>query len=207
VGAISVFNPNGGEKIGSGSTFPVLINAPLGIDHFRLEVSLNGGQTWQTVANNVPSGGVTTLYQWNVPIVSKRKSNVLFRAQGFSAGGVFIGSDTSDDPFSVVVVQMGSPAGGELLIADDLHKIEWTTFKTESKVQRIILYISTNGGDTWLKVAGRHKNRGTFNWIVPTFKGPKVNCILRIDLMDGQERVIGSDETDLPFAILPEPIN
>jgi hypothetical protein len=205
VNQTTIFQPNGGEKIGSGATFPVLINAPLGTDHFKLELSLNNGNTWSLVADNIPSTGVTTAYSWNVPVVAKQKPKALFRAQGFSAGNTLLDSDVSDDTFSIEVAQFMTPAGNELLVSDNIHTIEWITYETKTPVRKIVLSMSTNGGSTWTKIASRRRDRGKFNWIVPDMTAPTTNIKLRLELFDGNGILLGSTVTPDPFTILPPP--
>jgi hypothetical protein len=201
----TIIQPIGGEKIGSGSTFPVLINAPLGTGHFKLEVSMNNGSTWNLVAANVPSDGVTTLYNWNVPVVNKEKPKALFRAQGFTDGNTPLSTDVSDATFSIDVVQLMTPTGNELLVSDNIHTIEWVTYQTKSTVNKVVLSMSKDGGTTWTKVASRRRDRGRFNWIVPTMDTPTTNIKLRIELLDANGKLLGSSVTPAPFTILPPP--
>jgi hypothetical protein len=111
--------------------------------------------------------------------------------------------DIVNQPFAMKAINITQPSGGLVLVADQLYKIKWDTYLTLRPVARVKIFLSTDGGNTWEKLAGRRKDREEFNWIVSRFTTPKLNCLIRINLFDKDDRILGSDTTAQPFVILP----
>jgi hypothetical protein len=202
--AVRVLTPNGGEKLLSGSKYTVTWGAPTSLPLFDIEYSLDGGGTWQFAATNIPNNGLGIgTHEFSVPTPSKNKPNSLIRVSGKLSNGLVISRDTSDDPFEIQVVTVISPNRGEVLNAGEIFPIQWQTGKTTIKVEKVVIQATFDAGNTWVLVGSTSRNRGWFNWIVPSFPDDKPNCLIRITLKGGVPlKTIGKDASDEFFTIL-----
>ena len=183
---VTVISPNGGEVIPSGSTYSIRW-APSNAVKFRLRYSINGGSTWKTIAKNVTG----TSYSWTVPIPNNNKPNCFVNVTGYNASGGIIGEDTSDGPFTIEVVKVTSPDGGEVLHPGEPWPITWRTNQTIRPVASVKLYYSINGGASWKPI----------QTVVPNVSSS--NCKVKVVLKDAFGKTVGSDVSDGVFTIQP----
>jgi hypothetical protein len=159
-----VISPNGGEVACSGGTFTIRWGAPPELEFFDLFYSLNGGATWVPIATGLPNSGPVNEFEWNVPTPRNNRPNSLIRVVGYND---IVQEDISDEPFTVEVVRLTRPNGGETFIRGTIEPITWEIKGTAEPLHRIVLFYSLDCGQTWIRIAGMRANRGQFNWIVP----------------------------------------
>jgi hypothetical protein len=151
---VTVTDPDGGESLASGSTFPLTWTAsdPNGndtIQRFEIRLSTDGGATFnQIIAANVP--GADRTFNWNVPPgINTTMARV--RVIAFdNAGGQ--GQDDSNENFTITdnTVTVTMPAGGEILRFGQTFTITWVVpASLESQVTGFDIFLSTNGGMTF----------------------------------------------------------
>lgn len=92
--AIVLGSPNGGEKLGAGSTIDITWSAPPTIPSVMLELSDDGGATWSIIAPSLPNNGRHT---WHVP--SAVIPSAILRVSNAADASIH---DESNAPFSVV---------------------------------------------------------------------------------------------------------
>jgi len=92
-----LLSPNGGEFIPVDTSYTVLWQALAGSDHFSLEYSLDGGSTWQPVAENL----VDSQYDWVIPAELRGNPAVLLRVSAFDREGTVLAVDLSDASFGL----------------------------------------------------------------------------------------------------------
>jgi len=108
-----LLTPDEGEIIASGSTYPIRWIGPEEAVKFKLKYSIDNGATWKTMH---PEAYVTgTEYPWEVPKPLGNKRSCLVKIIGYNASDVKISADRSDSPFTIEVVRLTSPNGGDLL--------------------------------------------------------------------------------------------
>jgi hypothetical protein len=95
-----VISPNGGEIIPAGSIYTILWEAPSETVSFDILYSLNRGKNWIPLAINITG----TSYNWEVPAtkVSEEEKGCLIKVTGYSASGIPLVEDVSDEYFSIV---------------------------------------------------------------------------------------------------------
>ena len=196
---LAVIKPNGGEVIPSCSTYTIQWSAPSNAVKFDLKLSMSNGTTWTTIENKVTG----TSYSWTVPTPANNKEKCLVKVIGYDASGVELGEDKSDAPFTIEVVKVTSPNGGEPLESGKTWTITWQTNGTISPVAKVELYY-TSGGGIWKKITTRSSNTGSFPWEVPWVSSTK--CKVKVVLKDASGRTVGSDVSDKVFTIKPVPI-
>jgi hypothetical protein len=124
--------------------------------------------------------------------------------KGYDASGVRIGADTSDKPFTIEVVNVDLPNGGESFAPGEHLTITWTTNETTSDVIKVKLYYTKNKGVTWDVIDTiRGSNPGSYDWTVPAVWKTKEYCKVKVVLMDMSGNTLGSDASDSYFTIQP----
>jgi hypothetical protein len=204
-----ILQPNGGEPIPAGELYPIEWEAPIDATMFKLKYSLDNGVTWKAIAPGFLTG---TSYDWPVPIPSNNKTKCLVRVDaywiGYNGNNVKIGTDTSDAPFTIEVLKLDTPDGGEPpLTSGDQFFITWTTNPNAPPVKRVQLSYTLNNGLTWktIDTTGDSSNDGSFLWTVPDVTQEMINCKVKIVLKDASGKTLGSDVSDGVFTIRPAP--
>jgi FtsP/CotA-like multicopper oxidase with cupredoxin domain len=201
---MTLFTPNGGETLASGSTHTIRWAGPASAVTFRLQLSLNNGRagTWKTIANNL----TTNSYDWIVPGSFGNRSACRIRVVGLNAANRPAGQDVSDAPFKIEVVKVISPNGGEALVSAAQTTITWQTNTTASPVTGVRLSYSTNGGRRWRVITTiTTGDPGSYVWTVPTVTVANGNVKVRVMLLNGT-RNLGVDASDAVFSITPAPL-
>lgn len=202
--SVNLMIPNGSEVIPSGSSYEVQWRAPSKAVKFNLLYSNNNGLTWIMIA-----GGLTgTNYNWTVPTPWGNKKKCLMSITGYDASGVKVGADRSDSPFTIEVVRLDTPNGGEGVTYTSGYyplPITWTTNATRKPVvAKVKLYYTKDAGVTWIPIttfAG--SNPGTFDWTVPTVIRTRSKCKVKVVLIDASGNILGADASDSYFTVQP----
>jgi hypothetical protein len=139
---VTVLSPNGGEVLRSGSKYSVKWRAPAQAVKFDLMYSLNNKQTWTLIKSDITD----TNYTWTVPTPLNNKSDCLVKVIGYNSANVLVSSDRSDSTFTIEVVKLISPNGGEKLTSGSSHTTTWTTNASKRPVAKLKLYYTMNGG-------------------------------------------------------------
>jgi cytochrome c553 len=194
---VTLFSPNGGDVIPSGSTYTIQWNATPEAVKFTLKYSINNGSTWKLIAKNIT--GIS--YDWTVPVQNNNKTNCLVKVIGFNAGGTKVCEDISDSTFTIEVVKVTSPDGGDVLESGETWTLRWQTNCTIRPVANTKLFYTTNGGSTWKAIKTLTGNPGSYNWTVPNVSSS--NCKVKVMLKDAGNVTVGSDVSDTNFTIQP----
>ncbi len=198
---LTLLSPNGGETIPSGSIYRVKWGAPSDAENFKVQYSGNNGNTWKDINPSTTEKG----FDWKVPKPLTNKEKCLIRVIGYDSSNSKIGSDKSVVPFSIEVLRLTSPTGGEVLTSKMTHAINWKTHDTKKEVAKVRLYFSKNDGATWKSVGKTTGDPGTFPWEVTTVKKPNTQCKVKVQLQDKDGNILGEVENKEFFTIQPAP--
>lgn len=99
---ITVLKPNGGETVESNAPYMITFSAPADIANVKIELSRDGGQSWEGVIASTPA--TSGSYNWIVPVLSKTISTALIRVSDALDANRF---DVSDAPFTIHVSTSG----------------------------------------------------------------------------------------------------
>jgi YD repeat-containing protein len=222
---IFVKSPNGKENWNAGATHNItwFCNGTIGstIEGVNIELSIDGGTTWNEIANSLPESGT---YNWTIP--NDISDNCLVRIS--ETGGSI--SDVSDAPFSIrpaSKITITSPNGGEEWQAGSAQNITWMSsggysdvrieysiersataagrasqkIPVESQNIRNKTRFSSNNimgeGLSWIVIAEFTPDGGSYEWVVPNT--PSDDCLIRIGGSDSDQDP--PDVSDLPFRI------
>jgi hypothetical protein len=195
--SITVMDPNGGENIYAGSVYEVQWQATNFSDLVNIDLSVDNGQTWSTIATDQAATGT---YSWNVPGVTT--STALIRVYDKTDQ---VPSDTSDNVFTILPPQQPSgdelivtyPNGGEELIAGRTYKLQWDS---DGYTGEVNVSVSVDSGATWTELADNQPDSGSFAWQVSMISTSK-GLVKVADAVDGDPM----DISDAPFSIIPQP--
>ena len=196
---VTLVQPNGGEVIPSGSTYTVRWHASPDEVKFDLLYSLNNGTKWISIVNKTTG----TSYNWTVPTPTSNETKCLVKVIGYDASAIKLSEDTSDAPFTIEVVKVTYPNGGEILESGKTSNITWQTNGTIKPVAKTEIYY-TAGGGIWKLITTRNDNYGSYPWEVPWVSSKK--CKVKVVLKDASGKVLGNDVSDKVFTIKPVPI-
>jgi hypothetical protein len=195
---IKLISPNGGEVLASGSNCLIDWEAS-GVTNFSLQYSINGGVTWNQIASGIPE----TSYDWTVTAPAGNMTRCFVKVNAFDNSGLQLGTDRSDKLFSIEVVKLTSPNGGEIVKSGTTNAITWQTNETVRPVGVVKLYYSSNGGVTWKLINTLGGNPGSYFWTVPSVSKAMNRCRIKLELRDGSAKTIGTDSSDGYFTIEP----
>ena len=196
--------PNGGDILPSGGTYAICWKAPKSAVKFDLKYSLNNGIKWIPIATNVTG----TSYDWTIPTPTANKTNCLVKVIGYSSFGVQVGEDLSDTTFTVEVIRVLSPNGGEILPAGQVFSITLEINKTADKAVKENLYYKCNEDADWKLITFRYCSVYgncplVYPWEVPYVPALKKGCKVKVDLVDSGQNSLGQDTSDGNFKIKP----
>ena len=199
---LKLIQPNGGEVIASGSTYNILWQAPSKAHHFTLQLSTDMASTWTEISSGITGNS----YDWYVDPekynINGNKKKCFVKVIAYDSANNKIGEDRSNLPFTIEVVKVNTPNGGESLTIGSTYNITWTTNHTIRPVNKVILQYSTDGGSTWKGIKTyTDTNPGSHAWKVPST--PSTNCKVRVTLKDAGGATIGQDVSDSVFTITP----
>jgi hypothetical protein len=201
---IDLVSPNGGEYWASGSKQNILWTAKgFGVDTIDLEISRDGGTTWQPIASNLPNTGS---YQWLIETYPKTSANCLVKATIKGPAKRPLGQDTSRSFFTMAAsavntsIAVINPVGGMKFNSGDSIDINWTT--TGSGVTSITLHYSTDGGKQWESIPGATNvpNNGKYTWKIPSIDTSST-CYVKVIAHGADKAVIGVATNSSPFTI------
>jgi hypothetical protein len=194
---IFVIEPNGGETIASGSVYTVNWVAPAKAVTFALAYSRNNGKDWATIKKGI----LGTTYDWWVPTPTKNKNNCLIKLTGYKASGKKVAADKSDAPFTIDVMNVTSPNGGEVLASGGTFDVTWETNGTKNPVGYVKIYCSTNNGKTWDLMQTEPGNPGVSSCVFPKLKKNEKDCRVNVKAYDAADKKVAYDKSDAPFTV------
>ena len=191
--------PSEGQILKPGENETITWTGPSDMAYATLRYSLDKGVTWKTIEKNHTG----TDYYWEVPLQQNNKKGIM-KVTGYNSKGESLGS--SSVPFSIEVVRLIYPNGGDTLTSGDNKNITWTTNTTKAAIAKVLLFYTKNGGTTWKEIDPTvvKTNTGSYDWTVPDVgETLKTKCKAKVVLRDAANNVIGSDVSDSTFTIQP----
>ena len=174
---LTILDPNGGESL-VGETIYTISWASQGyIPNIYIEYSVNDGADWLDVDPCVLTNGDS--YEWLVPSINS--DQCLLHISDPCDPCMF---DMSNGTFSIAYtprqIDLYSPNGGEILLAESLYEITWYS---EGAIEGISLEYSSDAGGQWTPIDPCSLvNSGSYQWSVPAIVSGQ--CLVRISDFD-----------------------
>jgi ribonuclease PH len=162
---------------------------------FKIEYSVNGGQTWSNIISSFSSSGTNHTYNWTIPNTPSTQCLVRVTDNGNS-----LKTDVSDAVFTIKPsIIVTSPNGGESFAQGSQQTITWTA---DGASNYYSIDYSINDGSTWTNIAfNQYITTNSYVWTVPAVVSS--NC--RIRVVD-HISTCKQDISDYTFAIgMPAP--
>ena len=201
---VALMEPWGGEIIPSGSTYTIRWESAPPSEKFRLLYSIDNGATWRAITSGFVTG---TSYDWTVPKPRGNRKKCALKLIAYDANNERVGADRAGDPFTIEVVQLTSPNGGEpSLKSGDPLTIAWRIHETVRPITKVRLLYTKNGGYTWSFITalsgsfppGDH----SYSWTIPPVgKTSRTRCRVKVELKNAREVTEASDVSDDYFTI------
>jgi hypothetical protein len=144
-----------------------------------------------------------TSYKWTIHKQYGNKRYCFIKVVGYDSLNVKVGADTSDAPFTIEVVKLISPNGGENLLSGSRVTINWNTYPTKETVTTTEIYYRTDDSLPWILLKTRSGNPGSVGWIIPNVDEPENNCKVKVVLRNSLGYTLGADASDSYFTIQP----
>ncbi|MFN3649488.1 MAG: proprotein convertase P-domain-containing protein [Armatimonadota bacterium] len=193
---VAVTAPNGAERWFTQTTQRITWTSQ-GIDtlgaegNVRIELTRDGGTTWETLAASTPNDGFE---DWVV--AGNPTGNARIRVTALDVSGAV---DESNGPFSIVspaIVVTQPTTAAEVLIGTPLT-ISWTSSGVTGNVR---IELTRDGGATWETLAADTENDGVELWSVSG--EPSAQAFIRITPLDRQDVAGTSGEFAISRATL-----
>jgi len=182
--------PNGGETWYAGTTQSITWQTSTFFSNtVNIEYSLDGGNTWNSIANNQTNNGS---YTWTIPNVNS--ANALVKVSNSTHPAYF---DISDALFTLrPYVRLITPNGGNQLGSCTQTTI---TFEKAPLYTSFNIEYSIDAGNTWIPIVTNQTFSNTFNnynWTIPNT--PTTQALVRVYPNGVVSR---SDQSDNLFTI------
>ena len=201
----TIFLPYMGEDIPSGGLSTIQWKSHPEAVKYNVSYSINNGLRWIPIDEPIPYYPPFAYLNWHVSSPQNNKMKCLVKVRGYSASGMTICEDTSDK-FTIEVVKVTSPDGGEILKSGETHTITWRTNATADPVAKVYLSYTDNGERTWRAITTLNSNTGSYAWSVPYVGAKKKKCEVKVVLKDASGKTVGSDKSDGYFRIKNVPL-
>ncbi len=195
---LTLYSPKGGEVISAGAVHSVEWGYGIGAVKFDLMYSTDGGTTWMDVADSVTG----TNYDWHVPMLTETEDGCLARVIGYDSHDIEVGDVISHSTFTVDVLDIIQPKGGETLKSGTVYTMTWN-IGTLNPVARENVYYTDDSGNSWTLITSRLGEFLSYHWEVPWVTNKKINCKIKVELFDPNGLMVGTDTSDGFFTIQP----
>ena len=177
---IILTSANGGDNIPAGSKYNITWGADASMAKFTLKYSMDNGVTWQKIASNVAA----TSYDWSVPVPASNKNLCFVQVIGYNSNNVKVGTDKSDNPFTIEVLTITAPSVGATVPQSAPYNITWIANGTAATPDSVTVKYTLNNGTTWKSAQGT-AGVSSFSWNVPAVSKPKNNAMVKVILKAG----------------------
>jgi hypothetical protein len=201
---MKVTAPAAKSAVPSGGYATIAWESPRIAQYFTIDLSLNGGKTWTTIGEDLMITDETWV-RWWVPVVPANVTQAKVRVTGATYNGVK--GMAASGLFTIEVVKLLAPNGGETLSAGEVRPVSWRVAKTQTPVASIGLYLSTDAAyGTWRPIAPPLTRKArSLSWTVPAWaaSNPALPRKMKVILKNAAGRIVGSDLSDASFTIGP----
>jgi hypothetical protein len=173
-------------------------------------ISLVTDTTSPTYPYYVPAGpGFNDLtFTTIVPTPKGNKTSCKVRVQAYNNANVLVGSDVSDLPFAITVLQLTSPNGGEILNSRTTPTVPVNfTIYGQNGVANAAFSYSIDGGLTWPAIGtmtgGLAPGSHSYIWNNVPAVAVQKNARVKVVIKNAAGASLGMDQSNATFTITP----
>ena len=190
--ALTMLKPLAGELVPANSLYTITWGAQAGSNDFDLGYNLGQGNPFGNLDRNVTE----RCYQWSVPANIRNSNNARIGLIDNTTG-----ERQFSEPFTIDVIALFAPNGGELLVSGNIYTITWTTQYAPGAVNAALWY-QFDGSTTWQVIGTTAASNGRYDWTIPAVTADTQARVALI-LYDANGRPQLSDYSDATFTIFP----
>ena len=179
--AITLTQPNGGESITAGSTYPIhfsIFGDTSNISYFVLYFTVDGGSSYERIDYVTFDPSQTSYtYSWSVPLRITSLAKLIVYARRSDA--TTLAYDVSDNFFNIIdpahpvgfTITLTNPLNSSTITPDTDLTIAWTKSGTQpADLSYYALYVSYEGGrnGSWQRLGFASSSDTSFVWHVPS---------------------------------------
>jgi hypothetical protein len=208
IAGVSLVHPNGGEVLKTGDPYTIqweINGTKSSVTKVNLYYTTNGGASYVLIESipTIDPGTRPWVVEcpWTVPTPPANMGNCYVKVVAYS-GSTVVGSDRSAKPFTMEVVKLLWPNGGEVYESGSSYPIQWEINGTKYPVTTVKLYYSMDGGATWSLITTLDGSFRSYDWI-PLVQITKTKCKVKVVIYDTKGVAAASDISDSYFTNLP----
>lgn len=199
---LTVFAPNGGERLPTGKPTAITWDAPDDHRAFRVHYSLDNGATWLPINRTALPAGTRHLL-WSPPPLGRTRTTCRIRVSALR--GYTPVRDSSDRPFTLELVRLMEPNGEEICLFERRPEedrtrggtlLGWEFYATSRRIAKVRLSYSFDRGTTWTTIATLGPAGEMKGWDLPDGMVDGMIGLVRVQLLDPLGRVIAADRSD-----------
>jgi len=143
-----------------------------GSGSYKIEYSVNNGQSWVTIVSSYSSSGSTNTYNWTIPNTPSTQCLIRITDNSYP-----LKTDISDATFSIKpAIIVTTPNGGESLQPGSNYNITWQALGSTGYYN---IDYSTNGGTSWTNIVyNQNIPSNSYSWLVPAVSS--TNCLIKV---------------------------
>jgi len=155
---IDITTPTSADIFISGRKYYITWRTVGSFSNADISYSLNGGQTWTSIATNVTNSGY---YEWTLPEVFSYVSRI--KVANTALPSVCGLSDT----FNIIppILAITSPALGNVWFTSRKYYITWNQL---GGIAQVTLGYSLDGGGSYTQIVANLTNQGNYEWTIPS---------------------------------------
>jgi hypothetical protein len=165
----------------------------------------NRAGDWDVYLTYSGNGGANFKPSWRVNDVTTGSQSVPDIIMGLNGFVYCTWRDTRSGGFDTYfaldlgksAVGLLRPYGKEIIPSGSTYTVQWTALL---QVVTFNLSYSLDNGMKWIPIADKISGV-TLDWVVPTPKGNKTSCLIKVIGYDVSGKKVGEDKSHVPFAI------
>lgn len=199
---VKLLTMNDGGSFMANTMQPLYVAAPANADTYKYSLSTDNGSTWERITRKISDSGMN----WLIPPLSKAaKNKALVQVEVYDVSNTLIGSDVTDMPFSIRLVEVLTPVALDTLTGGGSTVITWAS-NTSAVVGSVTLQYRKKSNKPWTDIATVQGNPGAYTWnLIPDVNATKNDASIRVILYDRQGVKIDADTPDGSLTWNPAP--
>ena len=190
--------PAGGKILHPGDTTTITWQAPA--QHEKFLLYFYDGRVDTQITGTLAGSS----YDWTVPVTKGNSIRCKIKIVAYTIAGKYL-ANVLNKPFTIQVLKVTSPNGGDSLARGSTFSIGYTVYGTSGAAGARYSYtlngftwVSPGTGDAGAVTTGSH----SWSWTVPKVTKASTMCKVKVELLDNAGAVLATDVSDKVFSIV-----
>jgi ELWxxDGT repeat protein len=203
LGPLDLTFPESGAVVAGGRSVDVTwdLAGAVAANAAVVKYTVDGGATWKTAVGTLKADA--TGFTWSVPALPTRKDKCRLQVQ-LKNNATLVAKDSGATWFSILgAVDVTFPEAGAQVWGNTLREVTWAT-QTAAAVDETRVYLTTNGGSSWLAGPVLAGNPGRAAVKFPDVGADATKCKVKV-VLRYRGRTVAQDTGAATFTILALP--